>query len=82
MFDTCFKLGSNQRPQGFQPCALPTELLKHGAVVAFFLIMDDIPVKLLLFLITLSDLQLNFLKVGSQKSKKVKRVKIRDFRFI
>ena len=24
----CFKLDSNQRPQSFQPCALPTELLK------------------------------------------------------
>jgi hypothetical protein len=75
VFDTCFKLGSNQRPQGFQPCALPTELLKHGVVVAFFLIMDDIPVKLLLFLITLGDLQLNFLKVGVTKVKKGKKGK-------
>ena len=26
----CFKMGSNQRPQSFQPCALPTELLKQN----------------------------------------------------
>jgi hypothetical protein len=44
-------------------------------VEAFFLIMDDIPVKLLLFLITLSDLQLNFLKVGVTKVKKGKKGK-------
>ena len=24
----CFRLDLNQRPQSFQPCALPTELLK------------------------------------------------------
>ena len=24
----CFKSDSNQRPQSFQPCALPTELLR------------------------------------------------------
>jgi hypothetical protein len=25
----CFEMDSNQRPQSFQPCALPTELSKH-----------------------------------------------------